>query len=145
MELLIFATVRDGQRQAKLSAPRFDLAQEDVHLSGIKLRRVARLPGGFFAAGYEVGVGDFLATEIGFLEVALNPVRGRVGTPGFNQIFADFRVPHVTKCVLRQAAFFAPLFDLETQAFPFREMLLKNLAYSVEVAAMCSGLLNLAT
>lgn len=65
--------MRDCQGQTELSAPRLNFAQEDMHLTSIKLRRVARLPGGFFAAGYEVGVGDFLATEIGFLEVALNP------------------------------------------------------------------------
>lgn len=31
---------------------------------------------------------------------------------------------------------FAPLFDLQAQAFPVRELLLKNLAYSAEVAAV---------
>nr|DAZ47009.1 MAG TPA: hypothetical protein [Caudoviricetes sp.] len=89
-----------------------------------------------FLTGDEVGVCHLFTAEIGFFEIALNPLRSCVGTSGANQVFADFRVPHVTKCVLAQAALFAPLFDLQAQAFPVRELLLKNLAYSAEVAAV---------
>ena len=42
----------------------------------------------------------------------------------------------MTERVLAQAAFFAPLFDLQAQAFPVRELLLKDLAYSAEVSAV---------
>ena len=42
----------------------------------------------------------------------------------------------MTECVLAQAAFFTPLFDLQAKTFPVRELLLKNLAYSAEVAAV---------
>lgn len=128
--------MRDGQRQAKLSAPRFDLAQEDVHLSGIQIGCMSGLPRGGLFTSDKIGVSDFDRAQIGLLEVALYPIRGCVCATGFNQVFADFRVPHVAECILAEAAFFAPLFDLQTQAFSVREMLLKNLAYSVEIAAV---------
>lgn len=96
-ELLEFAVAWDSQRQAELSTPRLDFAQEDVHLSGIELRRVARLPGSFFGAGDEIGVGDFLAAEVSLFEVALDPLRGGVSAAGFNQVFADFSHPQMKK------------------------------------------------
>lgn len=80
----MFAAVRDSQRQPKLSAPRFNFAEEDVHHSSIELKRVPRFLGGFFFAGDEVGVGDLFAAEVGLFEVALNPLRGSVGAPGLN-------------------------------------------------------------
>lgn len=107
-ELLKFAVAWDSQRQAKLSAPRLDFAQEDVHLSGIELRRVARFPGGFFGTGDEIGVGDFLAAEVCLFEVALDPIRGCVSASGFNQVFADFRVPHMAKRILTKATLLSP-------------------------------------
>jgi hypothetical protein len=42
---LVFAAIGNGQRQAKLSAPHFNLHEENVHFAGIKIGSVARFPG----------------------------------------------------------------------------------------------------
>ncbi len=71
--------------RAELGAPHFNLHQEDMHFACIEVGGVAWLPGRGFLTGDEVGVGHLFTAEIGFLEVALNPLRSRVGTSGANQ------------------------------------------------------------
>jgi hypothetical protein len=59
-----------------------------------------RLPVSGFLSDNEVGIGDLHTVETGSLEVAFNPFRRSVGTPGFDEILADFAVPHVAEAVL---------------------------------------------
>lgn len=96
-ELLKFAVAWNSQRQTELGAPGFDFSHEDMHFTGVELRRVARLPGGGLLTGDEVGISHLFAAEIGLFEVALNPLWGSVSAPGFNQVFTDFSQPHMKK------------------------------------------------
>ena len=81
----------------KLGAPGLYFVQEDVHLVGIKIGRMPGFPVCRFLPGDEVGLRHLFAAEIGFFEVALNPVWSGVCAAGVNQVFADFSQPHVKK------------------------------------------------
>lgn len=107
-----------------------------MHFAGIKIGSVARFPGCGLFSGNEIGVGHLFTSEISLFEVALNPFRCCIGTPGFDQVFADFRVPHVTECVLGKAAFFAPWLDLEAEAMTGFQQRLNLLAYGGEVSTV---------
>lgn len=94
-QLLILAAVRNSEEQTELRAPHLDLAQEVMHFPGIQIRSVPRFPRCGFLASDEIGVGDFHAAEIGFLEVALHPLGSSFSAARTNQIFTDFSVPHM--------------------------------------------------
>lgn len=67
LQLLIFATVWNGESQTKLSAPGLYFGQEDVHFAGIKIGGMPGFPGCGFLTGDEVGVCHLFAAEIGLL------------------------------------------------------------------------------
>lgn len=79
-----------------------------MHFPGIKVGGMPRLPVSGFLSGNKVGIGDLCTAEIGFFEVALHPFRRCVGATGFDEVFADFCVPHVAEAVLRNAALLTP-------------------------------------
>ena len=107
-----------------------------MHFPGIKVGGMPRLPVSGFLAGNEVGVGDLCTAEIGFLEISFNPFRCRVSTPGFDEILADFGVPHVAEAVLRNAALLAPWLYLEAIALAIVEKRLELLTDSSKIAAV---------
>lgn len=113
---LKLAVLWNSQSQPELRAPGFDFAQKMVHFHGIQIGGMPRFSVSGFLSDNEVGIGDLHTVETGSLEVAFNPFRRRVGTPGFDEILTDFGVPHVAEAVLRNAVLLAPGLYLEAIA-----------------------------
>ena len=107
-----------------------------MHFPGIQIGGMPRLPVSGFLSGNEVGVGDLCTAEVGFLEIAFNPFRCRVSTPGFDEILADFGVPHVAEAVLRNAALLAPWLYLEAIALTIVKERLELLTNGGKITAV---------
>lgn len=107
-----------------------------MHFPCIKVGGMPRLPVSGFLAGNEVGVGDLCTAEIGFLEIAFNPFRRRVSSPRFDEILADFGVPHVTEAILRNAALLAPGLYLEAVALTIVKERLELLTNGDKIATV---------